>query len=75
MHSPPVQPMSSSTSGTGSVRTMWEEVTDSRDRSGAIERAAGPTARTAAPARTLPLSVSATTEAESTVSARTLECS
>ena len=34
MHSPPVQPISSSRSGTGSVRTMWEEATVRRPRSG-----------------------------------------
>ena len=43
MHSPPVQPISSSTSGTGSVSTMCEEVTDRRERSGGTPRvAAGP---------------------------------
>ena len=35
MHSPPVQPISSNRSGTGSVRTMWEEATVRRLRSGA----------------------------------------
>ena len=34
MQSPPVQPIRSITSGTGSVRTMWEEATVSRLRSG-----------------------------------------
>ena len=41
MHSPPVQPISSSRSGTGSVRTMWEEVTVSALRSGAPRRLGG----------------------------------
>ena len=55
MHSPPVQPISSSTSGTGSVITMWLEVTVSRRRSGRLAGAApAPVASTAAPARTRP---------------------
>ena len=60
-HSPPVQPSSSITSGTGSVSTMWDEVTLRRERSSGSERAAGPTASTAVPARTRPPAVSATT--------------
>ena len=47
MHSPPVQPSSSSTSGTGSVITMWLEVTVSRRRSGRWPASAGPAASTA----------------------------
>ena len=58
MHSPPVQPSSSITSGTGSVSTMCEEVTVSRERRRGWARAAGPTASTTAPARTLPEAVS-----------------
>ena len=42
MHSPPVQPSSSRTSGTGSVITMWLEVTVSRRRSGRWPASAGP---------------------------------
>src|ERR671914_586585 len=61
MHSPPVQPISSITSGTGSVSTMWEEVTVSRVRSSRRARAAAPIATTAAPARTRPPAVSAST--------------
>ena len=41
MHSPPVQPTSSSSSGTGSVRTMWEEATESRLCSGPPARLGG----------------------------------
>ena len=48
MHSPPVQPSSSSTSGTGSVITMWLEVTVSRRRSGRWPASAAPVASTAA---------------------------
>ena len=54
MHSPPVQPIASSTSGTGSVRTMCDEVTETRARSGRKPRVAALSASTAAPARTLP---------------------
>ena len=62
MHSPPVQPTSSSSSGTGSVRTMWEEAIVSRPRSGPRGAfAAPPIASTAAPARTMPPSVRAST--------------
>ena len=62
MHSPPVQPISSSRSGTGSVRTMWEEATVRLLRSGARGAfAAAPTASTAAPARTAPPAVRAST--------------
>ena len=50
--SPPVQPVASSTSGTGSVRTMCDEVTASRDRRGLTPRVAALMVRTAAPART-----------------------
>ena len=52
MHSPPLQPSSSRTSGTGSVITMWLEVTVSRWRSGRWPASAGPHARTTEPART-----------------------
>ena len=49
MHSPPVQPISSSSSGTGSVSTMWEEAIESRPRSGPRRPlAAPPIASTAA---------------------------
>ena len=62
MHSPPVQPTSSSKSGTGSVITMWEEVTVRRELSPSTARVRGPTASTAADARTEPpSSVRATT--------------
>ena len=61
MHSPPVQPISSSTSGTGSVITMWLEVSVSRRRSGGSRPAHGPAASTAAPARTRPPAVSTST--------------
>ena len=49
MHSPPVQPIASSTSGTGSVITMWLEVTVRRRRSGRCAARRPPAARTAAP--------------------------
>ena len=49
MHSPPVQPISSSSSGTGSVSTMCDEVTVRRERSGGERAPAAPTMeRTAA---------------------------
>ena len=51
--SPPVQPIFSITSGTGSVITMWEEATVSRLRSGPpAALAAGPIASTPRGART-----------------------
>ena len=46
MHSPPLQPRASRTSGTGSVTTMWLEVTVSRWRSGRCPASAGPAANT-----------------------------
>ena len=62
MHSPPVQPISSSTSGTGSVMTMWLEVTVSERRSGRNRSSDPPAARIAAPAPgPLPPAVSAIT--------------
>ena len=61
MHSPPVQPSSASTSGTGSVITRWLEVTVSRRRSGRWPTRAGPVARAARGARTQPRSVCAST--------------
>src|SRR6201747_2307069 len=62
MHSPSVQPISSSSPGTGSVTTMWEEATLSRSRSGPSQLlAAAPIASTAEPARTVPAAVRATT--------------
>ncbi len=51
----------SSTSGTGSVSTMCDEVTESRERSGLTPRVAALSASTAAPARTRAPAVSATT--------------
>ena len=59
--SPPVQPSASITSGTGSVSTMWLEDTVRRLRSRLICPEAALTATTAAPARTRPPGVSATT--------------
>src|ERR671914_287726 len=53
MHSPPVHPSDSITSGTGSVSTMCEEVTVSRDLSCGSARTAPPTASTAPPASRL----------------------
>ena len=44
--SPPVQPSSSMTSGTGSVSTMWLDATVSRERSGANAASAPPAAST-----------------------------
>ena len=74
--SPPVQPICSSTSGTGSVSTMCEDVTESRERSGRTPRVAALRASTAAPARTRADAVSATTSpGPLTRSARTRECS
>ena len=62
MHSPLVQPISSSTSGTGSVRTMWEEATVRRPRSGPRRPlAALPIASTPRAARTEPPAVRAST--------------
>ncbi len=61
MHSPPVQPISSSRSGTGSVITMCEEVSVSRDRRPGTEASQPPAASTAAPARTRPPVASTTT--------------
>ena len=62
MHSPPVQPISSSRSGTGSVTSMWVEVTASRLRSGPNPAAAALIATTAVGAITRPpVSVSTTT--------------
>jgi hypothetical protein len=62
MHSSPVQPTSSSSSGTGSVMTMWEEATVRRLRSGPRgDFAAAPTASTAARALTTPPGVRAST--------------
>ena len=49
--SPPVQPSCSSTSGTGSVRTMWLDATASASRWPANPAAAALTASTAVPAR------------------------
>ena len=49
MFSPPVQPISSSTSGTGSVTTMWLDATASALRKPAKPAVALLTARTAAP--------------------------
>ena len=60
--SPPVQPISSSTSGTGSVISMWLEVTVSRSRKGEpAEARAPPIASTAAGAITVPEGVTAST--------------
>ncbi len=63
MASPPVQPIFSSTSGTGSVIRMWEEATVSRPRNGAPRPfAAPPIARTPRGARTrAPVAVVAST--------------
>ncbi len=69
MHSPPVQPTSSSSSGTGSVRTMWEEATVSRLRIGPCGAvAADPTASTAVDARTVPAAVCASTPSDNPAS-------
>ncbi len=65
MHSPPVQPSSSITSGTGSVMTMCDEVTVSRERSARTLRAPGPIASTAEPARIEPDAVSTRTPSPS----------
>ena len=74
MHSPPVQPSSSTTSGTGSVKTMCEDVTETRLLSGPKPRVAALTARIAAPARTRPPPlVSAVTPPGWVCSARTRE--
>ena len=54
MHSPPVQPSSSSTSGTGSVITMWLEVSVSRLRTRASLPPRPPAATIAASALTRP---------------------
>ena len=61
MHSPPVQPISSSRSPTGSVIAMWLEVTVSRRRIPGREPSAEPVAITAARALTRPVPASATT--------------
>ena len=62
MHSPPVQPISSSSAGTGSVITMWEEAIERRPRSGQRRPfAAPPIASTALSARTTPAAVRAST--------------
>ena len=62
MHSSPVQPISSSSSGTGSVRTMCDEVTVSRLRRGPrLPAAAPPIATTAELALIVPPSVRAST--------------
>ena len=72
--SPPVQPICSSTSGTGSVRTMWEEATVSWPRRGPRRPfAALPIATTARSARTAPPSVRAITPPGSERSERTAE--
>ena len=60
MHSPPVQPSSSETSGTGSVITMWLEVTVRRRRREGSPASAAPAASTTDPARTRPPGVSST---------------
>ena len=73
--SPPVQLSASTTSGTGSVSTMCEEVTEMRPRSGRKPRVAALTASTADPARTRPPPVSALTPEPVTCSALTRECS
>ena len=59
--SPPVQPSCSITSGTGSVSTMWLEETVRRSRSRRTWPEAALIATAAAPARTRPPAVSATT--------------
>ena len=60
MHSPPVQPISSSRSGTGSVSTMWLEVTVRRPRTGEpAAPLADPRASTHAPERIRAAGVSA----------------
>ena len=58
--SPPVQPSSSSTSGTGSVRTMWLDATAWASRKPGKPAVALFTASTAALARTRPRGVTAT---------------
>ena len=75
MHSPPVQPSSSSTSGTGSVITMWLEVRVSARRSGRKRSSEPPAPRIAAPARTRPPGVAATTASTLSVSESTRVCS
>ena len=58
--SPPVQPSSSSTSGTGSVRTMWLEATAQARAGGPRSRRRGVDGEHRGPARTVPPPLSAT---------------
>ena len=65
MFSPPVQPISSITSGTGSLITMWLEATESAWRKPWNPAVALFTASTAASARTVPSRVDALPSADS----------